>query len=559
MIARRGSDLVLELLARIAAGEAGVRAEPTGEDETLDAVVIGLGMLSEELDLERTKRAEAEALLIDVQDAYRRSPGLLCSLDARTLCILKCNETLANAVGFAMSELVGQPVGVLFEGERRAFAEEVLRAAASGRADAVPELVMRGAGGADLRIGTAMSLSHDMEPRLRIVWTDVTKERRLEAQLIQAQKMQAVGRLSGGVAHDFNNILGIIMASVAFLRDDGRESPTFEQDLDLIEQATKRGADLTMQLLTFARQQVAQARRVELGALVREADRMLRRVISEAVSFSIEVPDGSLDVLVDPSQLMQVLLNLVVNARDAVQGQGRIAIAVAQRVVDQASASELELEPGRYAVLSVSDDGPGMAPEVLAQAFDPFYTTKAPGEGTGLGLSVCYGIVRQARGQILLSCEPRGGTTVTVLLPLAEQPAIDTSDATVADVVCTGHERVLLVEDDAVLRQLIKRLLERSGYRVLSAANGADALALMADHERVDLIVTDAVLPKLDGRALVAELFNRKQAQAALYLSGYPEVSNAQHGGQEDGVHLLAKPFTADQLLGAVRRSMGEP
>lgn len=558
MISKRGSDLVLELLARIAAGEAGVRAEPVGDDETLDAVVVGLGMLSEELDAERTKRAEAEALLIDERDAYRRSPGLLCSIDARTLHILKCNETLANAVGFEASALIGKPVGVLFEGERRAFAEEALRARASGRAGAMPELVMRGARGEDLRVSTTTTLSHDETPRLRIVWTDVTKERRLEAQLIQAQKMQAVGRLSGGVAHDFNNILGIIMASVSFLRDDGCESPTFDQDLELIEQATKRGADLTMQLLTFARQQVAQSQRVELGALVREADRMLRRLIGEAISFSVDVPDVSLNVLVDPSQLMQVLLNLVVNARDAVQGHGRIVVGVEQRVLDETSAAELDVAPGRYAVLTVSDNGPGMAPDVLAQAFDPFYTTKAPGEGTGLGLSVCYGIVRQAGGHILLTCEPRGGTTVTVFLPEDTEPVVGTAEASVAEVVRTGHELVLLVEDDATLRQLTARLLERSGYRVLAAANGADALELMAHHEPVDLIVTDAVLPKVDGRALVEELFRKKQAQAALYLSGYTAASSVQHGVPEEGIHFLAKPFTADQLLSAVRRSMGE-
>src|SRR5688572_10076916 len=424
MTSQRSSDLVLELLARIAAGEAGVKAEPTGEDETLDAVVVGLGMLSEELDAERMKRAEAEALLIDERDAYRRSPGLLCSIDARTLHILKCNETLANAVGFAANDLVGKSVGVLFEGERRKFAEGVLRAAATGCADTVPELVMRGAGGEDLRDSTTMKVRQDPAPRLRIVWTDVTKERRLEAQLIQAQKMQAVGRLSGEVAHDFNNILGIILASVSFLKDDGKDSPTFEQDLDLIEQATKRGADLTTQLLTFARQQVAQAQRVELGALVREADRMLQRLIGEAISLSIDVPDVPLNVLLDPSQLMQVLLNLVVNARDAVQGNGRIAVGVERRQLDAARASELELEPGEYAVLSVTDNGPGMAPEVLSQAFDPFFTTKAPGEGTGLGLSVCYGIVRQAGGHIVLSCEPRGGTTVTVFLPLDEEVVV---------------------------------------------------------------------------------------------------------------------------------------
>lgn len=557
MISKRGTDLVLELIARIAAGEAGVRAEPVGDDETLDAVVLGLGMLSEELDAERAKRAETEALLNDERDAYRRSPGLLCSIDARTLRILKCNETLADAVGFDVTELVGRPVGMLFEGERRILAEEALRARASGRAGSVPELVMRGAGGEELRVSTTTSLSHEPAPRLRIVWTDVTKERRLEAQLIQAQKMQAVGRLSGGVAHDFNNILGIIMASVSFLREDGCNSPTFDQDLDLIEQATKRGADLTLQLLTFARQQVVQVQRVEIGALVREADRMLRRLIGEAISFSIDVPDVSLSVLIDPSQLMQVLLNLVVNARDAVQGQGRIAVRVEPRTPDATSAREMDVTPGRYAVLSVSDNGPGMSPEVLAQAFDPFYTTKAPGEGTGLGLSVCYGIVRQAGGHIQLTCDPPGGTTVTVWLPLDEEPALTTSEAAAADVVRKGHELVLLVEDDAVLRQLTARLLERSGYRVLAAANGAEALELMAHHEPVDLIVTDAVLPKLDGRALVEELFRKKQAQAALYLSGYP-AAGAQHGVQEEGVHFLAKPFTADQLLSAVRRSMGE-
>ena len=561
MSATPGIDVVLDLLTRIASGEEGARADPPGQDPVIDALVVGLTMLAEELDDERRRRTAAEALLDDERDAYARSPGLLCSIYAATLSIVKCNDTLARAVGVAAAELVGRPVAGLFRESDQEPAQRVLRAAAAGSPNAIPELHLRGATG-DLRVTTAFSRTDAPSPRLRVVWTDVTQERVLEGHLLQAQKMQAVGRLSGGVAHDFNNILAIILASVSLLRESagqgGAAGSLGDADLGDIEQAARRGADLTGQLLAFSRQHVAQPKRLELGGLVRDVDRMLRRLIPEGIAVSIVVPDASLFVTADPTQITQVLINLVVNARDAVSERGRILIEVDRVDLDEAYASKhFDVVPGHYALVSVSDDGSGMSADVLAQAFEPFFTTKSPGEGTGLGLSVCYGIVRQAGGHILLYSEPGQGTAVKVYLPLAEQDPAPQPSVAKAPVAAPAREVVLLVEDEAALRKLTARLLERAGYEVVGAANGLEALELMSRRASVDIVITNVVMPKLGGRALVDQLFRDGKTRAALYVSGYTANSIAHHGVLAEGVHFLAKPFTADQLLRAVRAALG--
>jgi CheY-like chemotaxis protein len=285
---------------------------------------------------------------------------------------------------------------------------------------------------------------------------------------------------------------------------------------------------------------------------------MLRRLIPEGIAVSIVVPDASLFVTADPTQITQVLVNLVVNARDAVSERGRILIEVERVALDDAYASDhFDVAPGSYALVSVSDDGSGMPADVLAQAFEPFFTTKPPGEGTGLGLSVCYGIVRQAGGHILLYSEPDEGTTVKVYLPLADQAPAPQPSAAKAPVVHAAREVVLLVEDEAPLRKLTARLLERAGYDVVVAANGQEALEVMSHRAPVDLVITDVVMPRLSGRVLVDQLVRAGKTRAALYISGYTANSIAHHGVLAEDVHFLAKPFTADQLLRAVRAALG--
>jgi two-component system, cell cycle sensor histidine kinase and response regulator CckA len=552
----RGLDVALDLLARIASGDAGARAEPTGADESIDALIVGLTMLAEEIDDERSRRAEAEALLADERDAYERSPGLACSVDVATLRIVKSNETLHRLLGKSASELLGMPLPAIIAPRQREQAEAALRDVASGRARSLPELALQAPDGERL-VSATLSLTHLPAPRLRVVWSDVTNERRLEAQLIQAQKMQAIGRLSGGVAHDFNNLLGIIMTSLSFLREGGVDSPTFAEDLGMIDDAARRGADLTAQLLAFSRQQVAQPRRVDLVQLLRDVERMLSRLIGEGVTLSLDLPSNPSYVLADPSQLVQVLMNLTVNARDALRGSGHVLLELEDVQLDESySATHLDIAAGRYALISVSDDGPGMTREVLAQAFEPFFTTKPPGEGTGLGLSVCYGIVRQAGGHIVLYSELGQGTTVKVYLPSNDRETAAPSGGDDPGVGAASDELVLLVEDEAVLRKLTTRVLERAGYRVLVAANGDEAIELMRTRGPVDVVVTDVIMPKLGGRALVDQLLRDGKTRAALYLSGYTANSIVHHGVLDDGVNFLAKPFTTDQLLRALRRAL---
>ncbi len=546
----------VDLLMRLAVGERAARAELLGESEENDALLAGLNMLAEELEHEEEKRLHAEQLLQDVRDAYDRSPGLLCSVDAETLVVVKCNHTLAEALGVGPEALLGRPVTELFADEDRAAADRMFRVAARGDVGDPPELLLTG-GGARLRVNSALSLSSDRPARVRVVWRDVTRERQLEQQLVQAQKMQAVGRLSGGVAHDFNNILAVILTSVALVRRGLPDGLTLLDDLQLIEDAARRGAGLTAQLLAFSRQQVVSPRMVEVGAHLRELERMLRRLISEDIDLSLYVADDDLVAFIDPAQLTQVVVNLVVNARDAARDKSRITLEASRVVLDDAYAgAHLDVQPGEYVLLSVSDNGHGMPKEVLAQVFEPFFTTKPVGEGSGLGLSVCYGIARQAGGHIYVYSEVDRGTTVKVYIPRRSAPAGPA--AVFTGLAPVGTETVLLVEDDNVLRLLTTRLLERAGYRVLPCVNGAEALEkVTALGAPVDLVLTDVVMPRMGGRELVERLLAEKLAYAALYVSGYTANAIVHHGVLEDGVQFLAKPFTPDQLLRAVRDAIG--
>ncbi len=560
-----GLDAALDLLMRIAAGEAGARGEPAGAEPMIDAIVVGLNMLAEDLEHERARRAVAEALLQDEHDAYDASPALLCSVDATTLRLVKCNATLAAALGVPREQLVGRVLAELFVEADRLAAARAFAAAARGETAAIPELGLARAGGGDLRVSTSVSWSPSPTPRLRVVWRDVTHERRLEAQLLHAQKMQAVGRLSGGVAHDFNNILAVILASATLARRRLAPGHALIPDLAIVEEAARRGAALTGQLLAFSRQQVVSPVAVEVGAHVRDVDRMLRRLIPESIEFALEVAAGEQVAFIDPSQLTQVLINLVVNARDAVAGEGRITVEVAS--VDVGGAADvvpaLDLAPGGYVLCTVSDTGHGMSKEVQAQVFEPFFTTKPVGEGTGLGLSVCYGIVRQAGGHIHVYSAVGVGTTVKVYLPrhggasvaAPAAEAVTVAGAGTARATAShGTETVLCVEDDDTLRRLTASVLEHAGYRVLVAGDGAEALAsLRARGGSVDLVITDVVMPRMSGRELVEVLRAEGRARAVLFLSGYTASAVAHGGGLGDEVEFLSKPFTPDELLRAVR------
>jgi len=379
------------------------------------------------------------------------------------------------------------------------------------------------------------------------VWSfrDVTQRKQLEEELRQAQKLEAVGRLAGGIAHDFNNLLTTILGYSDLLLRGHPEDAELQDDVGEIRKASERAAALTRQLLAFSRKQVIEPRVIDLNALVVESSRMLRRLIGEDIELSTRLAPDLPTVRADPVQIEQVIVNLVVNARDAMPGGGRLSIETTVRRVQEARARSGGSTRGDCVVLVVSDTGSGMDAATQERIFEPFFTTKEKGKGTGLGLSTAYGIVKQSGGDIRVTSVPCSGSTFEILLPaVGERADDDAAKAPVGRVEAPRHATVLLAEDEDGLRALNGRVLEARGYRVLTASNAAEAL-LLAERQPgpPDLLVTDVVMPGASGRELARRLRDRHPGLKVLYVSGYAEDSRV-----EDDASFLQKPFTPEGL-----------
>ncbi|MCM2270812.1 MAG: response regulator, partial [Thermoanaerobaculia bacterium] len=393
-------------------------------------------------------------------------------------------------------------------------------------------------------------LSIDISARYRAE----SERARLEAQFRQAQKMEAVGRLAGGVAHDFNNLLSVILgyAEVAMARD-GLDDAT-RADVAEIRRAGESAAALTRQLLAFSRQQVLSPVVLDLNAVVAPLEPMLARLLGEDVVVRLRLAPALGRVEADAHQIEQVVMNLAVNSRDAMPDGGHLTIETADVELDAAYAEQhVGVEPGHYVMLAISDDGHGMDAATRERLFEPFFTTKEAGKGTGLGLATVYGIVKQSGGHIWIYSESGQGTTFRIYLPRTDGAA----PAVVARPPAAprgGDETVLVVEDQEALRQLLGRLLSAAGYRVLTASNGAEALALSAAHAgAVDLVLTDVVMPEMGGLELMARLRERHPELRVLFMSGYTEETVARHGVLDPARNFLGKPFTAAELARRVR------
>ena len=395
--------------------------------------------------------------------------------------------------------------------------------------------------------------------RLRMVGTaqDVTEQKRTEDELRHAQKMEAVGRLAGGVAHDFNNLLALILAQCEWIqRELGVEHP-LQQELREIAGASQRGATLTRQLLAFSRRQWSAARVLRLDSVVADTERMLRRLLGEHLVIEVELHSGGAAVLADRGQLEQVVINLAVNARDAMPRGGRLRIETRLEEVETARRLPTgELAPGRYVVLSVRDEGCGIDEHARARLFEPFFTTKPIGEGTGLGLAAVFGIVQQAGGGVSVDSEVNAGTTFEVLLPAVATATSSEAEREGREELPRGTETVLVVEDDASLRAVIARILTSLGYEVLVAADGEEAQRIARACERpVHVVLADLLMPGYDGRTAVRRLRELRPELKAMYMSGYaePEVFARADGAADDGAPILSKPFTARDLAMTLR------
>ena len=504
---------------------------------------------------EEAQRRSEERL----ETIFRAAPMGITLSRVRDGTFLEVNDTFAESLGYCPSELVGESsvaAGLWVDTDQRAAILKELNAEGQLRGTAAR---FRGRDGQirEIQLFTEVIVVGG-EPCALTLHRDVTEARRLEEQLRQAQKMEAVGRLAGGIAHDFNNVLTAIIGHVRFLLDALPTGDDRRADAEQIEASADRAKRLTRQLLAFSRQQVLRPRVVNLGEVVASFEPLLARLIGEDVLLEVDADSRCCPVKVDAGQLEQVVLNLAVNARDAMPEGGRLRIT--SGCVDVSGGDEVAAEgtvpDGRYARLTVSDTGTGMDAATRARVFEPFFTTKPAGKGTGLGLSTVYGIVSQSDGHIAIRTAPGEGTTFAIYLPLVaeEEEAHPTVPDECMDPV-GGSETVLLVEDESAVRSLAERVLARAGYAVYSAADGAEALALVDRIPAIDLLLTDMVMPGIGGRELADQLRAASPELRVLFMSGYTADELIRDARRSAG-DFLEKPFTPVQLTRAVHAAL---
>ena len=385
---------------------------------------------------------------------------------------------------------------------------------------------------------------------------------RVEAQLHRTRRLESLGQLAGGIAHDFNNIIAVIVNYASLIAEDAAAAgfADIASDAEQVSRAAQRGAELTHQLLAFARREVVRPRALDLNQVIAQVEDMLRRSIGEHIALRTDLAGGLPAVTADPGQIEQVLVNLAVNARDAMPGGGSLTIETRLLPTDAPDVVDRPpLRPGRYVRLRVSDTGTGMPREVVDRAFEPFFTTKSAGQGTGLGLATVYGIVTAAGGDLAILSEPGAGTSITVLLPATDEQPTELRPAE-RRAVEGGGETILVVEDEAPLREVIHRILTTSGYRVLLADSGPAALELAASSaQRIDVLLTDVVMPQMLGKELVERITATRPDIRVLYMSGYAQPVLASQGTLDADVALIEKPFTKSQLLTALRHRLAAP
>jgi len=511
-----------------------------------------------------TERRRAEQRLEESEQRYRslfdQHPDGVFVLDHDGV-FVSANPACEVISGYSPAELVGRSFAPLVIPDLLEMTSMHFRHALAGSANSFETSIRHKSGRrVDIDVTNVPMVAGGHVVGVYGIARDLTRQRDLEARLRQAEKMEAVGRLAGGVAHDFNNMLTVITSCSQFAASRVRNDPVATADIQQVLNSARRAAELTKQLLAFGRMQMLQPRWLDVNAEVKRVTAMLRRVIGEDISVITELDPALWPALADPGQLEQVIVNLCVNARDAMPNGGTIRLTTMNVTEDQLGEHvHPDVEPDRYISLVVEDTGTGIDPEVLSKIFDPFVTTKGPGRGTGLGLATVYGIVEQSGGHIFVNSTPGAGSRFTVLLPRADQgrERMDTPPATQ---IPRGHESILLVEDDHAVRTVVRRLLEVQGYQVVEAANGAQAAqALDARHGRVHLLLVDVVMPGQNGRAVAEELTARWPGLRVMYMSGYTDDEILRRGLMKPGVAFLSKPFTSERLAAAVREVLDEP
>ncbi len=473
-----------------------------------------------------------------------------------------CNPSYPFVLGYSIEELIGRSAFELVHPEDRLEIQAAFEKAIQGQiVNHAFELRLLDKNGAVKWVNhrASLLLNADHVPvQILLMGTDVTAHKReeeqkekLETQLLQAQKMESIGRLAGGVAHDFNNMLGVILGHAELALENTTPSQSIYADLQEIRKAAERSAGLTKQLLAFARKQTAAPKVLHLNETIEGMLQMIRRLIGEQIELKWQPSPDIGPVKIDPTQIDQILVNLCVNARDAIDGSGHIQIETRALVFDEETcAGHVGMSPGDYIRLSVKDSGCGMDAETVSQIFEPFFTTKGVGKGTGLGLATVYGIVKQNHGIIEVDSSIGNGTTFHVYLPQHGAPASLNPDASGAASTKPSAETVLLVEDEPAILTMTKNMLQRQGYTVLAAASSSEAIHMAQDHNgKIDVLITDVVMPEMNGRDLARTLLSLFPNLKRLFMSGHTADVLAHHGMLDEGVHFIQKPFTRKALI----------
>ena len=524
--------------------------------------------------LER-KHARAEEALRESEERFRQiydeTPIGYHELDTRGR-IVRVNRTELEMLGYPVEEMLGQPVWKFVLEEETTRHVIMAKIAGDVSFHETFERTYRRKDGTTLPVLVKDRVIRDKGGRIigiRSTVEDITERRRSEEalrkseeQLRQWQKVEAIGRLAGGIAHDFNNLLMTIKGCSEILLQECDAQDPRREEAEEIQKAAERATSLTRQLLAFGRRQILQPQVLDLKKVVTNMNKMLQRVIGEDIQLLTVLEPKLRPVKVDPGQIEQVIMNLAVNARDAMPRGGRLTIETANIFLDEDYAQRhVSVKPGSYVMLAVSDNGCGMDQETQSHLFEPFFTTKEKGKGTGLGLSTVYGIVKQSGGNIWAYSELGRGTTFKIYLPMVTQAVKEKYARTERRrTSARGAETILLVEDEKAVRMMIRKTLQSKGYTVLEAQHGQEALDICEHYSRpIHLMVTDVVMPQMSGKELAEQLAPNRPEMKILYMSGYPDNSIVQHGVLEPGTEFLQKPFTLNTLEAKVREILDAP